>query len=63
MTSIKLYVSDWRPDCRTAKNFLRDNAINFESINVDTNDWATQKVEEINNRKPYLVLNNLTQQI
>lgn len=48
---VQLFGADWCPDCRRAKNFLRDNAINFEFIDVDTNEWATQKVEEINNGK------------
>jgi len=48
---VQLFGADWCPDCRRAKNFLRDNAINFEFIDVDSNDWATQKVEEINNGK------------
>jgi thioredoxin reductase (NADPH) len=49
--SVQLFGADWCPDCRRAKNFLRDNSINFEFIDVDANDWATQKVEEINNGK------------
>lgn len=48
---VQLFGADWCPDCRRAKNFLRDNSINFEFIDVDSNDWATQKVEEINNGK------------
>jgi thioredoxin reductase (NADPH) len=48
---VQLFGADWCPDCRRAKNFLRDNSINFEFIDVDTNEWATQKVEEINSGK------------
>ncbi|AWV97423.1 FAD-dependent oxidoreductase [Arcticibacterium luteifluviistationis] len=48
---VQLFGADWCPDCRRAKNFLRDNSINFEFIDVDENDWATAKVEEINNGK------------
>jgi len=48
---VQLFGADWCPDCRRAKNFLRDNAINFEFIDVDQHDWATDKVEEINNGK------------
>tara|TARA_B100000809_G_C15137276_1_gene531234 strand:- start:4213 stop:5619 length:1407 start_codon:yes stop_codon:yes gene_type:complete len=48
---VQLFGADWCPDCRRAKSFLRDNAINFEFIDVDGNDWATAKVEEINNGK------------
>jgi thioredoxin reductase (NADPH) len=48
---VQLFGADWCPDCRRTKNFLRDNSINFEFIDVDSNEWATQKVEEINNGK------------
>ena len=51
MNDIILYGADWCPDCRRAKSFLRDNGVNFQFIDVDKYDWATQKVEEINNGK------------
>jgi len=68
---VQLFGADWCPDCRRAKNFLRDNSINFEFIDVDENDWAATKVEEINNGKriiptvlindkPYTNPNNIT---
>ena len=46
---VVVYGADWCPDCRRAKSFLRDNHINFQSIDVDEFDWATDLVEEINN--------------
>ena len=49
--SVQLFGADWCPDCRRAKSFLRDNAINFEFIDVDQHQWATNKVEEINKGK------------
>lgn len=48
---LQLFGADWCPDCRRAKSFLRDNDVNFQFIDVDKHDWATQKVEEINNGK------------
>ena len=48
---LQLFGADWCPDCRRAKSFLRDNDVNFQFIDVDKYDWATQKVEEINNGK------------
>jgi len=48
---VQLFGADWCPDCRRAKSFLRDNQVNFQFIDVDKHDWATQKVEEINNGK------------
>ena len=58
---VKLFGADWCPDCRRAKSFLRDNSVNFEFIDVDKYDWATQKVEEINNGKriiPTILIND-----
>ena len=48
---VQLFGADWCPDCRRAKSFLKDNAINFEFIDVDEHEWATAKVEEINKGK------------
>ena len=48
---VQLYGADWCPDCRRAKSFLNDNAINYEFIDVDKNSWATKKVEALNNGK------------
>ncbi len=59
---VQLFGADWCPDCRRAKNFLRDNDINFEFIDVDSNDWATQKVEKINHGKriiPTILIDNV----
>jgi len=60
--NVQLYGADWCPDCKRAKNFLRDNNINFQFIEVGKHDWATQKVEEINNGKriiPTILINDV----
>jgi thioredoxin reductase (NADPH) len=57
---VQLFGADWCPDCRRAKNFLRDNGISFEFIDVETYQGAAQKVEEINNGKriiPTILIN------
>ena len=59
---VQLFGADWCPDCRRSKSFLRDNGINFDFIDVDKYDWATQKVEEINNGKriiPTVLIDNV----
>ncbi len=59
---VKLFGADWCPDCRRTKSFLRDNGINFEFIDVDKYEWATQKVEEINSGKriiPTVLIDNV----
>jgi len=57
---IQLFGADWCPDCRRAKRFLTDNNINFEFVDIE-NEWATKKVEEINNGKriiPTILIND-----
>lgn len=59
---VQLFGADWCPDCRRAKSFLRDNRINFEFIDVDEHEWATIKVEAINNGKriiPTVLINDV----
>ncbi|MCL4151358.1 UNVERIFIED_CONTAM: hypothetical protein GTU68_014791 [Idotea baltica] len=48
---IKLFGADWCPDCQRAKSYLQDNGINYQYIEVDKHEWATQLVEETNNGK------------
>ncbi|MCG8573400.1 MAG: FAD-dependent oxidoreductase [Flavobacteriales bacterium] len=48
---VVLYGADWCPDCRRAKSYLADNQINYQFIDVDEHEWATEKVEKINNGK------------
>lgn len=58
---LTLFGADWCPDCRRAKSYLSDNGVNFQFIDVDKHEWATNKVEEINNGKriiPTIILNN-----
>ena len=58
---VQLYGADWCPDCRRAKRFLKDNHINFQFIDVDVHDWATEKVEQINKGKriiPTILIND-----
>ncbi|PKP13385.1 MAG: pyridine nucleotide-disulfide oxidoreductase [Bacteroidetes bacterium HGW-Bacteroidetes-3] len=59
---VQLFGADWCPDCKRAKNFLTDNSINFEFIDIDTNEWAVKKVEEINKGKriiPTILINEI----
>ncbi len=48
---VRMYGADWCPDCRRAKRYLRDHGINFQHIDVDEHDWATERVEKINKGK------------
>jgi thioredoxin reductase (NADPH) len=61
--TIVLFGADWCPDCRRAKSHLADNNINFQFVDVDQHDWATQKVESINNGKriiPTVLVDNIS---
>ena len=51
MSTIKLYGADWCPDCQRAKSYLKKNNIDFNFIDVDLDQSATQLVETINNGK------------
>ncbi len=60
--TVVLFGADWCPDCRRAKSHLADNGINYQFIDVDENDWATEKVESINKGKriiPTLLIDNV----
>ena len=48
---VVLYGADWCPDCRRAKSYLQNNGINFQFIDVDKHEWATDLVEKINKGK------------
>ena len=57
---VQLFGADWCPDCRRAKSYLADNGVNFQYIDVDVHDWATEKVESINKGKriiPTILIN------
>ena len=59
--NVVLYGADWCPDCRRAKKYLQNNAINFQFIDVDKHAWATDKVESINKGKriiPTILIND-----
>ncbi len=60
MNKITMYGADWCPDCRRAKDFLKENNIDFDYIDVDLDKEATKKVETINQGKriiPTLIIN------
>jgi thioredoxin reductase (NADPH) len=60
MNTIDLYGADWCPDCVRAKAFLNQNNIQFNFVDVDLDESATKKVEEINNGKriiPTVIIN------
>jgi len=49
--SIKIYGADWCPDCHRSKNYLEQQQVPFQWINVDQNDEAQAYVREMNDNK------------
>jgi thioredoxin reductase (NADPH) len=49
--TIVMYGAPWCSDCRTSKQFLGDHRIQFDYINVDENEAASDRVIEINQGK------------
>ncbi|MEM5778364.1 MAG: glutaredoxin family protein [Candidatus Aenigmatarchaeota archaeon] len=44
--SVKIYTTSWCPYCEMAKNFLKENKIKFEEINVQDNMEAAKEMIE-----------------
>ncbi len=59
---VQMFGADWCPDCRRAKRFLQDNQINFQFIDVETTDGASDFVKNINKGKriiPTILINDV----
>ena len=53
--------ADWCPDCLRAKGFLQDNDVKYQYVDIETNEWANAKIEELNNGKrviPTIIIND-----
>jgi glutaredoxin len=51
MSDITMYGTRWCPDCRRAKQFLRDRGIDFREVNIDETDGAEVIVLNANSGK------------
>jgi glutaredoxin len=49
MAIARMYSTTWCPDCRYAKQFLRERGIPIEEINVDEDPEAEKLVYRVNN--------------
>ena len=61
MQKITFYGADWCHDCRRAKAYLKENNIEYDFIDVDLDEKATDLVQKINNGKriiPTLIIND-----
>ena len=48
MEPITIYTTTWCPDCRYAKNFLRERGVAYHEINIEENEVAEEIVLKAN---------------
>jgi mycoredoxin len=51
MEPIKVYSTEWCPDCHRAKSFLKDRGIAFTEVNIEQNPNAEEIVIRANHGK------------
>jgi glutaredoxin len=51
METLIIYSTDWCPDCRRAKAFLKLRGIDFNEVNIEEDDEAEQIVIRANHGK------------
>ena len=51
MEPITIYGTEWCPDCRRAKNFLKERGVAFEEVNVEEYPEVEEIVMRANNGK------------
>jgi len=49
--NIRIYTTSWCPDCRKAKQFLEENKLAFEEIDIEADLRASKFVKAANNGK------------
>jgi glutaredoxin len=49
MEAITMYSTEWCPDCRRAKNFLKDRGVEFKEINIELDPTSEAIVLQANN--------------
>ncbi len=51
MEPIRIYTTRWCPDCRRAKNFLKERGIAFEEVNIEDDPEGEDIVTRTNHGK------------
>jgi mycoredoxin len=51
MDSLIIYSTGWCPDCRRAKNFLKERGVEFREVNIEEDPEAEQLVLRANHGK------------
>jgi mycoredoxin len=49
MEAITIYSTEWCPDCRRAKNFLKDRGVEFKEVNIEQDPTGEAIVLQANN--------------
>ena len=49
MEPITMYTTTWCPDCRYAKNFLRERGVAYREVNIEEDESAEEIVIKANN--------------
>ncbi|MGH9397350.1 MAG: glutaredoxin family protein [Terriglobia bacterium] len=49
--NVKIYTTTWCPDCRRAKQFLKEHGISFQEINIEETEGAEEFVIAANEGK------------
>jgi len=50
-SSLRMYATSWCPDCRRARQFLRERHLSFEEIDIDAHPEAAEFVQRVNSGK------------
>ena len=45
---IKMYTTSWCPDCWRAKSVMRGNSVEFEEIDIESDEEARELVQKLN---------------
>ena len=48
MEPITIYSAGWCPDCRRAKNFLKERGVQFHEVDIDTDEESEELVLRVN---------------
>jgi mycoredoxin len=51
MDNITMYTTNWCPDCRRAKSFLKERGVEFREVNIEQDPTAEEIVITANHGK------------
>jgi len=51
MDPVTMYTTNWCPDCRRAKSFMKERGVVFREVNIEDDPAAMELVMKANNGK------------